>query len=254
MKIEEMSWKELNEVSRDAILLISISPLEAHGPHLPLATDLLISKKIEEAVIEKLKERNIEFLSLPSLPLGVCRYAKNFPGTVNISWKNLYRTIMSIFSSFSKHKFRYFLIFNFHMDIFHVKAIHKAIKKARKKGIIACEPLSPAYFSGQLFEKEDYEVHADAIETSLALYLFPEIVKNYKIEDVKIKMRIFDTFKTFEEIGAREAYIGSPSLAKKEEGEKLFNKMVEMFVNSVFLLKEGKVPELPEKLKILLGI
>ncbi len=254
MKIEEMSWKELDNTSRDTIIFISVSPLEAHGPHLPLSTDLLISKKVEEAVMEKMEENGIKFLSLPSLPFGVCRYARNFAGTINVSWKDLYNILMQIFLSFSKHNFKYFLIFNFHMDIFHIKAIHKAIKKARKKGIVACEPLSPAYFKGELFGKDEYEIHADLKETSLALYLFPELVKNYKVKDVKIKMNAFDFFKTFEEIGAKDAYIGSPSLAKKEYGEKIFKKMVDICFSSAMLLKEGKTVELPEKLKILFGI
>ncbi|MBC7080773.1 MAG: creatininase family protein [Thermoplasmatales archaeon] len=254
MKIEDMSWKEVDKISRDAIIFISISPLEAHGPHLPLATDLLISKKVEEALMEKMEENGIEILSLPSLPLGVCRYARNFPGTINVSWKNLYNILMDIFLSFSKHNFKYFLILNFHMDIFHIKAIHKAIKKARKKGIVACEPISIAYFKGELFEKDEYEIHGDIKETSLALYLFPERIKKCKVEDVKIKMHALDFFKTFEEIGAKDAYIGSPSLAKKEYGEKFFKKMVEICFKSAMSLKEGKTDELPEKLKILLGI
>jgi len=254
MKIEEMSWKEIDKINRDAIIFISISPLEAHGPHLPVATDLLISKKIEEAVMEEMKKRGIEFFSLPSLPLGVCRYAKNFPGTINIQWKNLYNLLMDIFSSFSRNNFRYFLIFNFHMDVLHIKAIHRAIKKARKMGITACEPISVAYFSGKLFEENEYEIHADFKETSLALYLFSEMVKDYKIEDAKIKMHALDFFKTFEEIGAKDAYIGSPSLAKKEYGEELFRKMVDLCVNSALLLRQGKIDDLPEKLKILLRI
>ncbi|MEM1513958.1 MAG: creatininase family protein [Candidatus Thermoplasmatota archaeon] len=254
MKIEEMSWKEIDKISRDAIIFISISPLEAHGPHLPVATDLFISKKIEEAVMEEMKKRGIEFFSLPSLPLGVCRYAENFPGTINIHWKNLYKILLDIFLSFSKHNFRYFLIFNFHMDVFHIKGIHKAIKKARKMGIIACEPISTAYFSGKLFEENEYEIHADKKETSLALYLFPELVKDYKIEDIKIKMHFLDFFKTFEEIGAKNAYIGSPSLASKEYGENLFKKIVDLCINSALLLKQGKSADLPKKLKILLRI
>lgn len=254
MEISKLSWKEIKNLPQDTIFLLTVSPMEAHGPHLPISTDFIISKKLEEKTIEELKRRNIPCISLPSLPLGVCKYVDDFPGTISISWKNLYKLLLDIFISFAQHNFKYFLICNFHMDPWHIKAIHKAIKKGKKYGIVACEPISVAYFKGKLFEKMEGEVHADLKETSIALYLFPELVKNYKIEPVKIKIGLLKSVKKFREIGAEEAYIGSPSEANADFGKEIFEKMVETCVNASLALKENKVEELPIKLKILLRI
>ena len=254
MELSKLSWKEIEKLPRDTIFFLTVSPMEAHGPHLPVATDFIISKKIEEETAEELKKRGIESVSLPSLPLGVCKYAENFPGTISISWKSLYKILSDILYSFTRHNFKYFLIFNFHMDLWHIKAIHKAIKKATKHGILACEPISVAYFRGELFEEVDGEVHADVKETSLSLYLFPEMVRDYKIKPIKIKLGVFDAIKRFEDVGAEEAYIGNPAEASKDFGKKLFEKVKKVCIDAAISLKEGEMEQLPKKLKILLRI
>ncbi len=253
MNYANLSWKEIESLPKDTLFFLTIGPMEAHGPHLPLSTDFLIAKKVEEKVIKILEERNEKCFSLPSLPIGTCKYLKDFPGTISISWKILYKMLVNIFKELSKNDFKYVIICNFHMDFFHLKAIHKAIKKARKFGLIACEPISIYYFKGELFEKMEGEIHADIKETSLALYLFPEKVKDYKIKDFKIKIGLFNALKNFKEI-ASEAYIGSPSKASPEYGKKLFEKIVSKCLEAINILRDGKKLEMPFKLKILLEI
>ncbi len=254
MEISKLTWKEIDVLPRDTLFFISISPMEAHGPHLPIATDFEIARKVEKEVIKLLEEKGVSCVSLPPLPLGTCRYLEGFAGTISIHWKVLHKLVLDIFKSFASYGFKYFVIINFHMDLMHIRALHKAIKKARKYGIVACEPLSVYYFKGELFENVEGEVHADIKETSLALYLFPDNVKNYKIEDFKVKFNLLNSFKKFKEIGVKEAYIGSPSKASKEYGEELFKKLVEKCFHASLMLTEGKAVEMPKKLKILLGI
>ncbi len=40
IKFEELNWKELDEFDREkTVFFLPISPMEEHGPHLPLGTD-----------------------------------------------------------------------------------------------------------------------------------------------------------------------------------------------------------------------
>lgn len=251
MLFAQLTFKEIESLPKDTLFSISISPMEAHGPHLPISTDFEISKKIEEEAIKILKAKGIECYSLPSLPIGVCKYLEDFAGTISIPWKTLYKIILGILKSLAKYNFKYLIISTFHMDLWHLKAIHKAMMKAKKYGMIACEPLSYLYFSKKIYM--DGEIHADVKETSLALYLFPEMVKDYKIKDYKIKMGLMDYFKKFKNI-AKDGYIGSPSKATVEFGEKLFNRYVNFFVEAAMNLKKGITVELPLKIKTLLRI
>ena len=53
IKLEELNWKEIEELEKDkAIFFLPISPLEEHGPYLPVGTDLLMS---QDAAVESIK-------------------------------------------------------------------------------------------------------------------------------------------------------------------------------------------------------
>lgn len=75
---------------------------------------------------------------------------------------------------------------------------------------------------------EEGEVHADMKETSIALSLFPHIVKEWqKLPPVKIKMDGPDAlFKTMREMGAEQGYVGNPSAADEEYGKKFMENLV----------------------------
>ena len=51
-KLATMNWKQIDELDRDkTIFFLPISPLEEHGPHLPVGTDILVSiDSIMEAI------------------------------------------------------------------------------------------------------------------------------------------------------------------------------------------------------------
>ncbi len=155
MDVATLSWKDISKLPRNTILYLSMGPLEAHGPHLPVATDLLIAQAIQKEAIIRLEHQNVLCAALPSIPLGSCRYLEGFPGTVSIRWKTLSTLLYDLLLSFADHGFSRAMIVNFHMDFRHLKAIHYALKRIRSKGMIASEPLSALYFRGELFEKQD---------------------------------------------------------------------------------------------------
>ena len=254
MKLSGLSWNEVNNLPKDTLFFISIGPMEAHGPHLPVSTDLEIAIKIEERTINDLQKEGIHCVSLPSIPLGVCKYLEGFDGTISISWQNLYRILVDVFCSLAQSGFRYIMIINYHMDLYHIKAIHKAIKTVKKHGITACEPLSIYYFKGELFEQEEGEIHADIKETSLALYLFPKKVKNTNLESFSIKFNFLNALKRFKDLGVDNAYIGSPSKATEQYGQELFTKAVTKCKEASLMLRENKTMHLPKKMSILLRI
>ena len=39
MKLAELTWPDLEKVSRDTVVVYPIAALEQHGPHLPFITD-----------------------------------------------------------------------------------------------------------------------------------------------------------------------------------------------------------------------
>ena len=258
MKFEEMTWKEIDGVDRNTILFLTIGPMEEHGPHLPVGTDFLVAKHVEEKSMERLKNEGIDSIALPSLPIGCCKMARDFPGSMSIDWKVIRDVVYNVLSSASGMGFKNVIICNFHMDPHHVKAINSAIEKSRKK-ITACEPFSAYYYQGNLWPPvdEEGEVHADMKETSLALVLFPELAKGWAdLPPVKIKMDGPDAlFKTMKEMGAEQGYVGTPSMANEEYGKKFMEKLVGICTDTAkTMLDGGALPSLPTKIKLLLKL
>lgn len=257
MKFEEMNWKEIEGADKNAILFLTVGPMEEHGPHLPVGTDFLIAKHVENEVAKALEKEGMKTISLPPLPLGCCRMASDFPGSISVNWKVIRDAIYSILNSVSKMGFKYIIICNFHMDPCHVKAIHSAIGKV-KKGMTVCEPFSAYHYNGNLWPPvEEGEVHADMKETSLALALFPHLVKEWKkLPPVKIKMDGPDAlFKTMREMGAEQGYVGSPSMANEEYGKKFMEKLVGICTDTAKTMVDGgNLPSLPTKIKLLLKL
>ena len=65
-----MTGAEIDAVPRDrAIVLVTVSPLEVHGPHLPTICDNLEAEALSHAFAAKLKRRDpsLQFLHLPPI-------------------------------------------------------------------------------------------------------------------------------------------------------------------------------------------
>jgi creatinine amidohydrolase len=79
-----------HDVSPDASLAGTVAILptgacEAHGPHLPLDTDVRIACAMAERAAARLAAAGRPARVLPPVAYGVTRFARNFPGTLGVS-------------------------------------------------------------------------------------------------------------------------------------------------------------------------
>jgi len=73
IKFEELSWKQIDKLDRNkTVFFLPISPLEEHGPHLPVGTDLLTIKDATNSAIKILNQKkpDLNYVILPSVPIG----------------------------------------------------------------------------------------------------------------------------------------------------------------------------------------
>ena len=61
-----------------AVALLPCGSTEAHGPHLPLGTDVIISEGIAAFALPKLEEKGVTAFVLPSLAYAPAEYAAGF--------------------------------------------------------------------------------------------------------------------------------------------------------------------------------
>ena len=264
LKFEELSWKKIEALDRDkTIFFLPISPMEEHGPHLPVGTDYLI---IRDATYDALRILNNEkpdltYVVLPVVPLGFCGFNTDFPGSISVSGKTVRDVIYSYGKSLSEHGFKYLVICTYHMAVVHLKGIYNAMKKLESRyKMKTVEAWGPYFYSKEIEKNEPKlgfdttkEVHAGFRETSLMKYLYPYLVD----ESYKNLQSIYrDTSsprvlgKKFKQLGLKNGYIGSPNRADADYGRWFYNETVKAIVKSTIDLYNGeKTLDLPKHIK-----
>ena len=267
IQMEELSWKQIEGLDKKkTIFFLPISPLEEHGPHLPVGTDLLTAKDTATEAIRILNRKNPEltYVLLPAVPLGYCKFNTDFPGSISVSAKVVRDVIFSIGSSLARHGFKYLIICTYHMSMGHLKGIYSGMEKVmRKYDMKICEPWSPYFYNDNVEKYEpklgfdtSKEKHAGFRETSLMKYQYPYLVdeSHKKLQSIYVDLnspRILG--KTFKDLGLKDGYVGSPARADADYGRWYFNETVNVYVKSALDLCEGKeLPELPKKIKMIM--
>ena len=267
IQMEELSWKQIEGLDKKkTIFFLPISPLEEHGPHLPVGTDLLTAKDTATEAIRILNRKNPEltYVLLPAVPLGYCKFNTDFPGSISVSSKVVRDVIYSMGSSLASHGFKYLMICTYHMAIGHLKGIYSGMERImRKYDMRICEPWSPYFYNDEVEKREpklgfdtSKEMHAGFRETSLMKYQYPYLVdeSHKKLQNIYRDLQSPRVLgKTFKELGLKDGYAGSPARADADYGRWYFNETVNVYVKSALDLYEGKeLPELPKKIKMIM--
>jgi creatinine amidohydrolase len=264
VKFEELSWKQIEDLDKNkTIFFLPISPLEEHGPHLPVGTDLLTIRDAANQAIKILnkKRTDLNFVLLPSVPVGYCKFNTDFPGSVSVSAKVVRDIVYSFGSSLGNHGFKFLVVCTYHMAIGHLKGIYSAIRKLESEfNMKVIEPWGPYYYNKEVEKREPKlgfdtkkEVHAGFRETSLMKYQYPYLVdESYKnLQSIYRDLnspRVLG--KSFKQLGIKDGYIGSPARADADYGRWFFNETVNVLVKSAIDLYEGKKhTELPMFIK-----
>lgn len=115
------------------VAIVSCSPLEVHGPHLPVQADYLEADAIAIRAMERLCERfdDISFVHLPAL--WVATDVLPHPGSVHFRPSTLKRTLVDLGRSLTKQGFKHVWVMNFHGGPRHFVAIEAACEEVNRR-------------------------------------------------------------------------------------------------------------------------
>lgn len=138
-----MTWPKLETAAkRGAIVLVPVGPVEAHGTHLPVATDLLVTTATCVLVKKNLADVGVEavigppyyctadaggYHEEPPTPPSITML---FPGTISTSPSRMSQNILDVIACMGDDGFRKFFILNNHGGLGQQEGIYGAVKAA----------------------------------------------------------------------------------------------------------------------------
>jgi creatinine amidohydrolase len=223
-----MTWTEVRELDKEhAVVVLPVGAVEAHGPHLPLATDGIIAESMARSAARRLSARGRTVLILPALVYTPAAFAAEFAGTISLPADHMTRTVVGIARSVAGHGFRMLALANAHLDPAHLRSLHDAAEACEREGTIEVvfPDLTRKPWALRLGEEfKSGACHAGRFETSVVLAVSPELVR----ENVRralpsnpksLSVAIREGKTTFSEAGGPDAYFGHPAEASAKEGE-----------------------------------
>src|ERR1043165_6982380 len=80
-----LTWEEVRDLPRArAVAILPTGAIEAHGPHLPLGTDVIIAQAMSRRAAERLSGRGYDVILLPALAYTAAGFAAGFAGTLSL--------------------------------------------------------------------------------------------------------------------------------------------------------------------------
>lgn len=241
-QLAELSFKRIDALDRErTVVLFSVSPLEEHGPHLPVGTDVFHSEFFNQELAKRILTEKPGWTVLIGPPIPIGSSAFDHAGTLLARPRTVRNATLDYGAALARHGFRFILVTNAHAGPRHLVALEEAAAVvSRRFGVRMLSVSGPVlwgFLRGQFADRvepllgrpltpEEREAlrgdsHGGMWETSLLLRSRPELVeKDYRALP-PIRFTFLDNFrKNYPlRLGNQLGYVGSPATATLEFGE-----------------------------------
>jgi creatinine amidohydrolase len=232
--------KDALESGRPVVAILPLGATEAHGLHLPLNTDVIISEGMAQYAVPALDEAGISALILPTLAYAPADYAAAFPGTVSISAASAKAVMLDIARSLHGQGFACLALANSHFDPANVAMLREVAAEIAGLGMkLAFPDFTRRKLAATLTaEFQSGACHAGQFETSLVMASRPELVDEAaRAQSPDNPASLTEAFskgaRTFEEAGGPQAYFGYPRQATPEEGVATYEALAAALVEAI---------------------
>jgi creatinine amidohydrolase len=226
--LENITMSEFKKyLKQTKTIVFPFGTIEEHGSHLPLKTDSFIIQEALKAVAKRRK-----FFLAPVLQYGVCTTTKDHPGTISISPETLRRFSFDLVTESYKKGLRNFLLISGHGGSLHMSAMKETaetlVEMLKGIKIAVLTPYDILWKGLSEIAETPNDFHAGELETSIMLYLSPELVRGRAAEEypnipkpfiVKDKVRYWPG-----------GVWGNPKKASAEKGEKAMRLIVDKII------------------------
>ncbi|MDN3205729.1 creatininase family protein [Algoriphagus sediminis] len=225
--LKESNWKTLKS-HRFELAVLPWGATEAHNYHLPYGTDVYEADEIGAESGRKAWEKGANVTILPTVPFGVNTGQSDIYLDINMNPSTQFMIIKDILGVLNKQGVKKFLILNSHGGNDFKTALRELGLEFPEMALFTCNWFQ-ALDKSLFFEKDGD--HAEEMETSLILHLFPDLVlplseagdgaeKKSKITGVREKWAWAE--RKWSQV-TEDTGIGDPSKASAVKGAKYFD-------------------------------
>jgi len=234
--LEEMSTPALDALPRErTVIILTVSPLEEHGPHLPVGVDAFTARYFAESLAAQLVSSRPGWAVVltPTLHLG--SFTFDSVGTIRVRQRVVRDVVVDYGDSLARAGFRYILVVNGHGGPGHLVALEEAAAIVARRyggttmaslsGHLAWEFLRGRYLGkieaalGRALSSEERRAFAEDShggwwETSVMLLLKPHLVdEGYRRLPPALYSPSQKLVPNYPLRNGGEGYVGHPALA-----------------------------------------
>ncbi len=263
-RLEELSTRALDALDRArTVVVLTVSPLEEHGPHLPLGVDAFTAEYFAREIAQRLIAERPGWAAVlaPTLHLG--SFTFDAPGTVRVRQRVVRDALVDYGRAFARAGFRFVLVANGHAGPTHLAALEEASTMVSRRHGIRMASLSGwlawEFRAGRFLDRVAHrlgrplgaderrafteDAHAGWWETSMMLMLRPDLVdgsfRDLPPATYSLPERLVPNY-PLREGGA--GYVGHPALADPAFAKATTEVLLEEVMALVRALLEGDLP------------
>jgi creatinine amidohydrolase len=218
-------------MGRDPRLIVPVGTCEQHGPHLPLGSDTIIVERLAG-------DLSAEFgvLQAPAVEYGVNVETETlYPGNASLRKKTLHRLLNDLLDAWEGTGFREFILLTAHEHDPHLEALSTVITSGARVRVV---DIFGVDFS-DLLQGQPEPMHGDEVDTSLLLYIAPELVDMGIAKDYMMSR---DELRRYRRGWLRvpngsPGSIGRPSLATPEKGRAIYDRIYTKIRDRIFAVQ-----------------
>jgi creatinine amidohydrolase len=216
-------------IDADARLIVPVGTCEQHGPHMPMGCDTIVVERLADQL-------SAEFgvLRAPTLEYGVNVVTeRGFAGNAWLRRKTLHRMLNDLLDTWESTGIKEFILLTAHEHDPHLEALATVITNEARVRVVDIFAMNLR----DLLEGQTEPMHGDEVDTSLILYLAPELVRMDLAQDYMMSR---DELRRYRRGWLRipkgsPGSIGRPSLASPEKGQLLYDRIHSRVRERVFL-------------------
>ena len=216
--MKEMTPVEIGEfLRRRSTIIVPVGTTEQHGPHLPLGCDTIIVEQLADDL-----STAFSVLRAPTVEFRVHAVARPLPGGAALRHRTLHRVMNELIESWEDGAgVREFVLLTAQASEAHLEALSTIRTKTATVHVVDVFGLD----FGPLLDQPAGPIHGGELDTSLLLYLAPELARMDLALDFALTPKMLARYRPGHSRRLPEGSPGSvgyPSLASAQKGEVLY--------------------------------